>query len=64
MLIVLHICLFFMPYDSSNMAFGDTETPVFYNQSREMYFDLSLGKFGSWLNCSFDSLYFVSIVNT
>ena len=53
MLIVLHICLFFMPYDSSNMGFGNTETPVFYNQSREMYFDLSLGKFGSWLNYSY-----------
>ena len=47
MLIVLHIYSFFMTYDTSNISFGDIETIVSYNQSREIYFDLFLGKFGS-----------------
>ena len=45
MLVVLHICLFLMPYDGSNMSFGDIGTIVPYSQSREMYCDWSLGKF-------------------
>ena len=28
MLIVLHICLFLVPYDASNMTLGDIETTV------------------------------------
>ena len=46
MLIVLHICLFLMSYDSSTMNLGDMEIIVSCNQSRDMYCDLSLGKFG------------------
>ena len=46
MLIGLHICLFLRLYDNSNMNFGDIQTAVLYNQPREMYYDLSLGKFG------------------
>ena len=45
MLIVLHIYLFLMSYNSSNMSFGDIETIVPYNKSREMYCDLFLRKF-------------------
>ena len=44
LLIVLHIYLFFMSYDSSNMNLGDIETTI-YNQSREKYCDLFWGKF-------------------
>ena len=42
-LIVLQICSFLMTYDS-RISLGDIETIVLYNQSREMYCDLSLGK--------------------
>ena len=35
-LIVLRICLFLMSHDSSDMSFGDIETIVSYNQSREI----------------------------
>ena len=45
MLIVLIVCLFLVSYDTSNMNLGDIETIVSYNQSREIYCDLSLGKF-------------------
>ena len=57
MLIVLHIYLFLMSYNSSNMSFGDIETIVPCNKSREMYCDLFLRKFDFWLNYSSDSLY-------
>ena len=57
MLIVLHIYLFLMSYNSSNMSFGDIETIVPYNKSGEMYCDLFLRKFDFWLNYSSDSLY-------
>ena len=39
--------MFIVLYDSSNISFGHIETVVSYNQSREIYFDLFLGKFGS-----------------
>ena len=45
MLILLHISLFLMLHYSSNMNVGDIETIVLYNHSREMFYDLSLGKF-------------------
>ena len=41
MLIVLYMCSFLMSYDSRDMSLGDIETIVSYNQSREMYCDLS-----------------------
>ena len=44
MLIVLHICLLLMLFDSSNISLGDIETIVSYNQSWEIYCDLSLSK--------------------
>ena len=44
MLIYMHICLFLMSYDSSNMGLGHIETIVLHNESKEMYCDLSLGK--------------------
>lgn len=31
-----------MPYDSSDMSYGDIETDASYDQSREMYCYLSL----------------------
>ena len=34
-----------MSYDASNMSLGDTEAIVSYNQSREIYYNLSLGQF-------------------
>ena len=45
MLIVLHIYLFLLPYDSSKMSLGDIESIVLRNQSREMHCDLSVRKF-------------------
>ena len=45
MLIVFHVCSFVMSYDSSNRSLSDIETIVSYNQLKEMYCDLSLGKF-------------------
>ena len=57
MLIVLHICSFLLSYDSSDMSFGDIETTVSWNQSREICCDLSLGKFVFLLNYSFYSSY-------
>ena len=44
MLIVLHIYLFLMSYNSSNMSFGDIETIVPYNKSRSIviYFCVNL----------------------
>ena len=54
MLIVLYICLFLLSYNS-NQGLGDIETISLYNQSREMYCDLFLGKFDFWVNYSFDS---------
>ena len=56
MLIVLYICLFLLSYNS-NQGLGDIETISLYNQSREMYCDLFLGKFDFWVNYSFDSSY-------
>ena len=44
-LFILHISLIFMSYDCSSMGLGNIETIVLYNQSREMHYDLSLGKF-------------------
>ena len=44
MFIVLRICLFLMPNDSGAVILGDII--VLYNQSGEMFYDLSLGKFG------------------
>ena len=41
MLIVLYMCSFLTSYDSRDMSLGDIETIVSYNQSREMYCDLS-----------------------
>ena len=35
-LIILHIYLFLMSYDSSNSSVGDIETIVTSNQSREL----------------------------
>ena len=43
--IFFHICLFQMPCDSSDMSLGDIVTIVSCNQSREMFCELSLGKF-------------------
>ena len=57
MLIVLYICLLLMPYDSSDMSLCDIETTVLFNQSRKMYCDLSLSKFGFQLNYSSYSSY-------
>ena len=54
-LIILHICLFLMSYDSSEWSLGDIETIVTSNQSMEL--DLSLGKFHFKPNYSCDSLY-------
>ena len=34
MFFVLHICSFFMSFDSGNMSPGDHETVVLYNQFR------------------------------
>ena len=39
------ICSFLMSNDNSDMSLGDIETIVAYNQSGEMYCDLSLDKF-------------------
>ena len=44
-LIVLYICSYIMSYDNSNSNLGDTDTIVSCNQSREIHYDLSLGKF-------------------
>ena len=44
-LIVFHVCSLLMFYDTSNMSLGDTEAIVSYNQSREIYYNLSLGQF-------------------
>ena len=55
MLIVSHICSFHMSYDSIDISLRGNKTMVLYNQSRETYSDLSLGKFGSKLNYSFNS---------
>ena len=44
MLIILHICSFLMLNDSGHMNLGNIEAIVSYNQSGEMYYDLSLGK--------------------
>ena len=46
MFIVLRICLFLMPNDRGAVILGDIATVVLYNQSGEMFYDLSLGKFG------------------
>ena len=45
MLIVLHICLYRMPYRSDKMSLGGSETIISYKQSRKIYCDLALGKF-------------------
>lgn len=58
-LIVLYICSYIMSYDNSNTNLGDTDTAVSCNQSREIHYDLSLGKFDFWLNYSSDILYIV-----
>ena len=58
-LIVLYICSYIMSYDNSNSNLGDTDTIVSCNQSREIHYDLSLGKFDFWLNYSSDILYIV-----
>ena len=39
MFFVLHICSFFMSFDSGNMSPGDRETVVLYNQFRWIYRD-------------------------
>ena len=57
MLIILHIFLFLMSYDSSKISLGDIETKVSYNQSREVYCDLPLGKFDFLYNHLSDSSY-------
>ena len=56
-LIILHICLFLTSYDSSNSRLGEMETIVTSNQSRELYCNLSLGKFDFYLNYSSHNLY-------
>ena len=51
MLFVLHICLLLISYDSSDMGLGEIETIVLCSQFREIYCELSLGKFDFyWIN--------------
>ena len=45
LIFVLLIFLFLMSNDSGDMSLGNTETIASYSQLKEMYCDLSLGKF-------------------
>ena len=45
MLLVLHICAFFISNDSGDMSFGNIEATVPYNKSKDIYCGLSLDKF-------------------
>ena len=45
LIFVLLIFLFLMSNDSGDMSLGNIETIASYSQLKEMYCDLSLGKF-------------------
>lgn len=45
MLFFLHIYSFPISYDSRDKCLGEVETTISWNQSREMCYDLSVGKF-------------------
>lgn len=50
----LHICSFLISYYSGDVYLVDIETMLSYNQSKEIYYDMSLGKFDLY---SFDGSY-------